>query len=140
MKASGLNMEIFSGGGTGTYNIMTKVPGFTDVQVGSYVFMDAQYLEIGNERGEIFTDFEARKRACHAEARKREGGWHGCCMACLMTNFFVYMIGVVLVVGALAYGASLLGLNSTWVAIVALVGVGLGVMGAIVKTRQKEPS
>jgi D-serine deaminase-like pyridoxal phosphate-dependent protein len=57
MKTSGLNMEIFSGGGTGTYNIMTKVPGFTDVQVGSYVFMDAQYLEIGNERGEIFTDF-----------------------------------------------------------------------------------
>jgi D-serine deaminase-like pyridoxal phosphate-dependent protein len=57
MKASGLNMEIFSGGGTGTYNIMTKVPGFTDVQVGSYVFMDSQYLEIGNEQGEIFTDF-----------------------------------------------------------------------------------
>jgi len=61
-------------------------------------------------------------------------------MTCLMTNFFVYMIGVVLVVGALAYGASLLGLSSTWVAIVALVGIGLGVMGAIVKTRQKEPS
>jgi D-serine deaminase-like pyridoxal phosphate-dependent protein len=57
MKASGLNTEIFSGGGTGTYNIMTKVPGYTDVQVGSYVFMDAQYLEIGNERGDIFTDF-----------------------------------------------------------------------------------
>jgi D-serine deaminase-like pyridoxal phosphate-dependent protein len=57
MKAAGLNMEIFSGGGTGTYNIMTKVPGFTDVQVGSYVFMDAQYLEIGNEHGDIFTDF-----------------------------------------------------------------------------------
>ena len=57
MKASGLNVEIFSGGGTGTYNIMTKVPGFTDVQVGSYVFMDAQYLEIGNEKGDTFTDF-----------------------------------------------------------------------------------
>jgi D-serine deaminase-like pyridoxal phosphate-dependent protein len=57
MKASGLNMEIFSGGGTGTYNIMPEVPGFTDVQVGSYVFMDTQYLEIGNEKGEIFTDF-----------------------------------------------------------------------------------
>lgn len=57
MKASGLNAEIFSGGGTGTYNIMTKVPGFTDVQVGSYVFMDAQYLEIGDERGDVFTDF-----------------------------------------------------------------------------------
>jgi len=57
MKASGLNTEIFSGGGTGTYNIMTKLRGYTDVQVGSYVFMDAQYLEIGNERGDIFTDF-----------------------------------------------------------------------------------
>jgi D-serine deaminase-like pyridoxal phosphate-dependent protein len=57
MKASGLNMEIFSGGGTGTYDIMTAVPGFTDVQAGSYVFMDAQYLEIGNAKGDIFTDF-----------------------------------------------------------------------------------
>ena len=57
MKASGLNVEIFSGGGTGTYNIMTKVPGYTDVQVGSYVFMDAQYMAIGNEQGDIFTDF-----------------------------------------------------------------------------------
>lgn len=57
MQASGLNMEIFSGGGTGTYDIMIAVPGFTDVQAGSYVFMDAQYLEIGNAKGDIFTDF-----------------------------------------------------------------------------------
>lgn len=58
MKASGLNTEIFSGGGTGTYNIMTKVPGFTDVQVGSYIFMDCQYLEIGDEQNEtLFDDF-----------------------------------------------------------------------------------
>jgi len=57
-----------------------------------------------------------------------------------MTNFFVYMIGVVLVVGALAYGASLLGLGSTWIAVVAIAALGLGLMGAIVKTRQKEPS
>jgi D-serine deaminase-like pyridoxal phosphate-dependent protein len=57
LKRSGLSTEIFSGGGTGTYNIMTKVPGVTDLQVGSYIFMDAQYLEIGNESGEVFTDF-----------------------------------------------------------------------------------
>ena len=58
MKKSGLNTEIFSGGGSGTYNIMTKVPGFTDVQTGSYIFMDAQYLEIGGiENEEVFTDF-----------------------------------------------------------------------------------
>ena len=58
MKKSGLNTEIFSGGGTGTYNIMHEVPGFTDVQVGSYLFMDMQYLAIGSENGdEVFTDF-----------------------------------------------------------------------------------
>lgn len=58
MRRSGLNTEIFSGGGTGTYNIMTKVPGLTDLQVGSYIFMDCQYLEIGGqEHEEQFDDF-----------------------------------------------------------------------------------
>jgi hypothetical protein len=57
-----------------------------------------------------------------------------------MTNFFVYMIGVVLVVAALAYGASLAGLSPAWIGVIALLMLGLGVMGAIVKTRQKEPS
>ena len=59
MERSGLNMEIFSGGGTGTYNIDHENAGFTDVQAGSYVFMDAQYLAIGGEGGsERYTDFE----------------------------------------------------------------------------------
>ena len=57
MKRSGLNTGIFSGGGTGTYNIMTRVKGITDLQVGSYIFMDAQYLEIGGESGDVYTDF-----------------------------------------------------------------------------------
>ena len=58
MKKSGLNMEIFSGGGSGTYNIMHLVPHFTDIQVGSYLFMDMQYLAIGSESGDaVFSDF-----------------------------------------------------------------------------------
>jgi D-serine deaminase-like pyridoxal phosphate-dependent protein len=58
MKRSGLNTEIFSGGGTGTYNIMPTAKGVTDVQVGSYIFMDCQYIEIGGESDETaFTDF-----------------------------------------------------------------------------------
>ena len=62
------------------------------------------------------------------------------CIASGMTNFIVYMIGVVLLVGALAYGASLVGLSSTWITVIAVAALGLGLMGAIVKTRQKEPS
>jgi D-serine deaminase-like pyridoxal phosphate-dependent protein len=58
MRKAGLNMEIYSGGGTGTYNIYHVIPGFTDVQVGSYVFMDMQYLAIGSENGdEVYSDF-----------------------------------------------------------------------------------
>jgi D-serine deaminase-like pyridoxal phosphate-dependent protein len=58
LKKAGLNMEIFSGGGSGTYNIQHLVPGFTDIQVGSYLFMDMQYLEIGSENGdEVYSDF-----------------------------------------------------------------------------------
>ncbi len=58
MKRDGLNTEIFSGGGTGTYSIQHLVPGFTDVQVGSYVFMDMQYLAIGGEDGNpVYSDF-----------------------------------------------------------------------------------
>jgi D-serine deaminase-like pyridoxal phosphate-dependent protein len=57
-KRAGLNTEIFSGGGTGTYNILPRVSGITDVQVGSYIFMDCQYLEIGGESNdEVYTDF-----------------------------------------------------------------------------------
>ena len=59
-QKSGLNTEIFSGGGTGTYNILPRAGHVTDLQVGSYVFMDCQYLDIGGESNdEVFTDFES---------------------------------------------------------------------------------
>jgi D-serine deaminase-like pyridoxal phosphate-dependent protein len=57
-KRSGLSTEIFSGGGTGTYNILPRAGGVTDLQVGSYIFMDCQYLEIGGESSdEVYSDF-----------------------------------------------------------------------------------
>jgi D-serine deaminase-like pyridoxal phosphate-dependent protein len=56
---AGLSTEIFSGGGTGTYNILPRASSnVTDVQVGSYVFMDCQYLEIGGESNDdVYDDF-----------------------------------------------------------------------------------
>jgi D-serine deaminase-like pyridoxal phosphate-dependent protein len=58
MQRSGLNTGIFSGGGTGTYNIDHETRGLTDIQVGSYVFMDAQYLAIGGSGSDVYSDFE----------------------------------------------------------------------------------
>ena len=57
-----------------------------------------------------------------------------------MTNMLVYLIGTLLVVAGLAYGASRLGVNHVWIIVGALVIIGMGLMGGIVKTRQKDPS
>ena len=58
MRSAGLDTEIFSGGGTGTYNIDHEIEHLTDVQVGSYVFMDAQYIAIGGkDDADVYSDF-----------------------------------------------------------------------------------
>lgn len=55
-----------------------------------------------------------------------------------MSSFAIYLIGVILVVAALAYAAILLGAPPVWVAIGALLIIGFGLMGAVRKTRQKD--
>jgi hypothetical protein len=57
-----------------------------------------------------------------------------------MTNLIVYLLGTLLVVAGLAYAASRLGISSTWIIAGALIIIGLGLMGGIVKTRQKDPA
>jgi hypothetical protein len=57
-----------------------------------------------------------------------------------MTNMIIYLIGTLLVVAGLAYGASRLGVSQVWIVAGALVIVGLGMMAGIVKTRQKDPA
>jgi D-serine deaminase-like pyridoxal phosphate-dependent protein len=41
LRSDGLPADILSGGGTGTYNITGRNPAVTELQAGSYVFMDA---------------------------------------------------------------------------------------------------
>lgn len=49
-RRSGLPCDIFTGAGTGTYEIDCRVAELTDLQVGSYVMMDAEYLDIGSSQ------------------------------------------------------------------------------------------
>lgn len=44
--AAGIPCPIVSGGGTGTYNIDAEARVFTELQAGSYIFMDKQYCEV----------------------------------------------------------------------------------------------
>lgn len=54
----GMPCDIFSGTGTGTYDIDVQVPELTELQTGSYALMDAEYAAIGSAaRPDRFTDF-----------------------------------------------------------------------------------
>lgn len=57
LARDGHNMEILSGASTGTYNIDTDVEGLTEIQAGSYVFMDVDYRRIGGQSGAVYDDF-----------------------------------------------------------------------------------
>jgi hypothetical protein len=57
-----------------------------------------------------------------------------------MTNLMIYLVGTLFVVAGLAYGASRLGISQVWIVAGALVIIGLGLMGGIVKTRQQDPA
>ncbi|MFW6092777.1 MAG: alanine racemase [Pseudomonadota bacterium] len=58
LTARGLVPEVVTGGGTGTYDIDCEVAEITDLQVGSYIFMDQEYRLIGGRGGATFDDFE----------------------------------------------------------------------------------
>ncbi len=57
-EESGIEVPVFSGGGTGTFNIEAGLGLMTELQAGSYIFMDIEYREIGGEGSERFEDFE----------------------------------------------------------------------------------
>lgn len=55
----GLEAAILSGGSTGTYNIDSGIRGVTELQVGSYVFMDVDYRRIGGRtNATLYDDFQ----------------------------------------------------------------------------------
>ena len=57
-KKAGLPIGIVSGGSTGTYNIDHEL-GLTELECGSYVFMDSNYRRIGGKSDDkVYTDFD----------------------------------------------------------------------------------
>jgi D-serine deaminase-like pyridoxal phosphate-dependent protein len=58
LEQVGLPTTILTCGSTGAYNIDSAVNGVTEIQPGSYIFMDLEYRSIGGQnRPEIFDDF-----------------------------------------------------------------------------------
>ena len=57
-RAAGLPVSIVTGGSTGTYNIDSESKGLTELQAGSFVFMDTLYRQIGGKQdATVYGDF-----------------------------------------------------------------------------------
>ena len=58
LAGRGISPEIVTGGGTGTYDVDVAVERLTDIQVGSYIFMDEEYRVLASSGASRFEDFE----------------------------------------------------------------------------------
>jgi hypothetical protein len=55
-------------------------------------------------------------------------------------SFALYVIGFLIFIGGLIFGADRLGVNHTWIAIGAIVLLGIAIFTGAVKTRRRDPS
>jgi D-serine deaminase-like pyridoxal phosphate-dependent protein len=58
LEKSGIECQLLTGGSTGTYNIDSEIEGITELQPGSFVFMDLDYNRIGGKDGDVYRDFK----------------------------------------------------------------------------------
>ena len=55
-------------------------------------------------------------------------------------SFGLYSIGFAIVIGGLIYAAYLMHMPAHWIAVGAIVLLGLGIVKAVTATRQKDPA
>jgi len=55
-------------------------------------------------------------------------------------SFGIYLIGFLIVIGGLIYGAALLHVATHWIAVGAIVLLGLAILKGVQATRGKDPS
>ncbi len=58
LEQKGIACPLVTGGSTGTYNIDSDMDGITELQPGSFIFMDIDYNRIGGTSGEVYSDFQ----------------------------------------------------------------------------------
>jgi len=56
-----------------------------------------------------------------------------------MSSFALYLIGMLVIIGGLAYGASMAGLATQWIAVGVVVLLGIGIVAGVSKTRRRDP-
>jgi hypothetical protein len=56
-----------------------------------------------------------------------------------MSSFALYLIGMVIVIGGLAYAAVLLHAPTQWIIVGVVILLGIGIVGAVKHTRRRDP-
>lgn len=56
-----------------------------------------------------------------------------------MTAFALYVIGFIVLLAGLVYGAYLVHIPHTWIIVGALVLIGIGIMSAVSRTKRRDP-
>lgn len=59
---------------------------------------------------------------------------------CRMSSLAIYIVGFIILIAGLAYGANMAGLAAQWIVVGVLVLMGLGVVVGVTQTRHKDPS
>ncbi len=57
MQAAGIDVPIVTGAGTGSFHFEAQSGIYQEMQCGSYIFMDADYAQNMDQRGDPFTEF-----------------------------------------------------------------------------------
>ncbi len=55
-----------------------------------------------------------------------------------MSNMSLYVVGIIVLIAGLAWGAVRLGIPTVWIGIGAVVVLGIGLVSAVGNTRQRE--
>ena len=57
-----------------------------------------------------------------------------------MSSLAIWVIGFIVLIGGIAYGASLAGMSPQWIGVMAVVLAGIGIVMGVSRTRTKDVS
>jgi predicted MFS family arabinose efflux permease len=76
----------------------------------------------------------ARLGVARSAERQREGD-----AVAFGMNFWIYLVGIAVVIGGIAWGLAVAHVATTYIMIVTIILLGLGIMAAVTHMRQKDP-
>jgi hypothetical protein len=56
-----------------------------------------------------------------------------------MSSFGLYLVGMLVLIGGIGYGAWLANVPSQWIVVGCVILLGIGIIGAVTRTRRRDP-